>query len=89
MSGNFPAVELRISIEGVEVYALLKNDMGLMCAESERDLVRAVLAEAMVMLCGTRPRAGDPEIVFRPTKLAPVLSIVRSGDSSPSDEPST
>lgn len=87
-----PIVELRITINGEEAFALLAGDMVLGCAAADRNLVLAALAEAMILNCGQRPRPGGGATVTLhrmgtnadgTPAPAPVLSIVRPEKEEP------
>jgi hypothetical protein len=70
-------VELIVRIDGVEAFGLLNDDMGLMCSDADRDLVLAALSEALVTLCGTRPRAEViTDVSVQRRQPAPVLQLV-------------
>ena len=72
-----PIVELRVSIDGKEVFGLFENS-GLGCDDADAPLVLAALSEALTMVCGIRPRKDIDAIVSvqRATPAA-VLSIVK------------
>ena len=72
-----PEVKLVVTIDGHEAMGLFSGDMVLMCGETERPLVLSALAEAMVLVCGTRPRDDvKVDISVRRAAPAPVFSIV-------------
>ncbi len=72
-------VELSVTIDGKQVFGLFGEDMALACGDADRDLVLSALSEALVVLCGTRPRPDpDIQISVRPAGPAPVLKLVPS-----------
>lgn len=73
-----PVVELRVTIDGQEVFGLFDGDRALGCATSERDLVLGVITEALAMICGVRPR-NDNDVAASVQRKTPahVLSIVK------------
>lgn len=73
-----PKIELRITINGDEALGLFADGNILAPGDAERDLVLAALSEAIVLLCGTRPRDDlSADVTVVRSKPAPVLSIVR------------
>lgn len=85
------SVELVVLVDGEEAMRLHPNDEVLHPGEDTQPLVLAALSEALVLLCGTRPRGGDPKISYekKPRLLrvvsptTKVMGSVRAGGGLP------
>lgn len=65
-----PTVELRVMIDGQEAFGLLGGDAIIGCSDADRDLVLSAISEALVTLCGVRPRS-EAKTIVRVERLAP------------------